>query len=90
MIVDCQLAYDNTCAHDEDTGVECCTSGIVTTAHKCTSYGVIRQVGKKSTSRAGTLEICFNSTTDVVVWGTVCDAFFGTTASRGQVLTSTH
>ena len=47
------------------------------TAANCTSYGTLRLVGQNSTAMKGTLEICLNST-----WGTVCDAFFGYTASQ--------
>ena len=52
-------------------------------------------VGQKIKQVPWRYHIFFNSTTDVVVWGTVSDAFFGTTASismltTGQVLTTTQ
>ena len=54
------------------------------TAANCSSYGALRLVGENATATAGTLEICLNinSTSDTLVWGTVCDAFFGAAASR--------
>ena len=50
------------------------------TAANCSSYGALRLVGGNAT--AGTVEICLDSSKLGRVWGRICNAQFGYTASQ--------